>query len=58
MEGVVSFTAHPHIPLGKELLLPIGLDAGWAPQLVWMWQLREKSFVTIGNEAPVINLVD
>jgi len=25
------------LPLGKEFLLPTGLEARWAPEPVWMW---------------------
>jgi hypothetical protein len=29
--------------LGKEPLVPIGNEAGWAPELVWMTWRREDS---------------
>jgi len=28
--------------LGKEPLVPIEYEAGWAPELVWTWWQREK----------------
>jgi hypothetical protein len=27
---------------GKEPLVPIGWEAGWAPEPFWMWRFREK----------------
>jgi hypothetical protein len=30
------------LPPGKEPLVPIGQEAGWAPDPVWMWYQREK----------------
>jgi hypothetical protein len=37
----------------KEILGPNGQKVGWAPELVWMWQGREKSIPT-GNQTLAI----
>jgi hypothetical protein len=34
---VVSFTTAAALPRGKEPLVLIGKEAGWAPKLVWTW---------------------
>jgi hypothetical protein len=31
------------LPPGKGPLVPIGQEAGWAPELVWTQRLEEKS---------------
>jgi hypothetical protein len=36
---VVSFTP---LPPGKEPPVPIGYDAGWAPEAVWTLWIREN----------------
>jgi hypothetical protein len=35
--------------------VPIGLEAGWAPELVWMQRLEEKSFIPAGIEPQLSN---
>jgi hypothetical protein len=40
---VVSFTPLPLYPPGKGPAVPIGQDAGWAPELAWTTQRREHS---------------
>jgi hypothetical protein len=35
----------------------IGQEAGWAPELVWMQRLEEKSFAPAGDRTPVIQSV-
>jgi hypothetical protein len=32
------------LPVGKGLPVPIGQEAGWAPEPVWTQRLEEKSF--------------
>jgi hypothetical protein len=32
-----------HAPAGKGRLVPIGQEAGWAPEPVWTQRLEEKS---------------
>jgi hypothetical protein len=39
---VVSFTPLPLYPPEKVLPLPIGLEAGWAPETVWTLLRREN----------------
>jgi hypothetical protein len=43
---VVSFMPLLFYPLGRQLLVPIGLEAGWDPKSVWMLWRREKSYTT------------
>jgi len=33
---------------GKEALLPIGYEAGWAPELGWSWRRKEKFSASCG----------
>jgi hypothetical protein len=35
---------------GKGLLAPIGQEAGWATEPVWLQKLEEKSFAPAGDE--------
>jgi hypothetical protein len=42
------------LPPGKEPLVPIGQEAGWAPESVWMQKLEEKSFAPAGDWTPVV----
>jgi hypothetical protein len=39
------------LPSGKEPMVPIGQEAGWAAELVWMQRLEEKS--SASNPYPV-----
>jgi hypothetical protein len=41
--------APPALPLGKSPPLPIGYEAGWAPESVWKLWSREKSLAPAGN---------
>jgi hypothetical protein len=41
----------------KKHLLPIGLEAGWAPAPLWTLRRREKSLDPDGNRSPVIEPV-
>jgi hypothetical protein len=41
------------LPLGKEPLISIGLEAGWTQELLWTLWRREKS-CTVGNGTPTI----
>jgi hypothetical protein len=41
------------LPPGKGPLVPIGQEAGWAPEPVWTQRLQEKSFAPAGNRTPI-----
>jgi hypothetical protein len=44
------------VPLGKEPLVPIGYEAGWTPELVWMTWRSENSFPCWDlNSDPLVN---
>jgi hypothetical protein len=45
------------LPPGKESPVPIGQEAGWAPQPVWAQRLEEKSSVPVGDRTPVVQYV-
>jgi hypothetical protein len=38
------------LPPGKGPLVPIGQEAGWAPEPVWTQRIEEKSFAPAGIE--------
>jgi hypothetical protein len=44
-------------PLGKEPPVPIGQEAGWAPEPVWTQGLEEKSSASVGDRTPVVQSV-
>jgi hypothetical protein len=53
---------HHHAPAalysrGKDPRLPIGQQAGWAPEPVWTQRLEEKYFASIGDRTPVVHSV-
>jgi hypothetical protein len=37
--------------------VPIGREAGWAPEPVWTQRLEEKSFACVGDRTPVVQSV-
>jgi hypothetical protein len=37
------------LPPGKRALVPIGQEAGWAPEPVWTQRLEEKSSAPAGD---------
>jgi hypothetical protein len=53
---VVSFTPMPLYPLAlrKGSLVPIGLNAWWASELVWTLCRRERSLVPVKNRTQVV----
>jgi hypothetical protein len=38
----------------KEPPVPIGQEAGWAPEPVWTQRLEEKSSASVGDRTPVV----
>jgi hypothetical protein len=42
------------LPPGKGPPVPIGQEAGWAPEPVWTQRLEEKSFASAGDRIPVV----
>jgi hypothetical protein len=50
----LTYALGAHAPailcLGKEVPVPIGLEAGWAPQPVWMLKSREEFYPLPGIE--------
>lgn len=49
---VVSFTLWLLLHLGKELTVPIGWEAGWVPEPLWMFWRREKFMALARNWTP------
>jgi hypothetical protein len=45
------------LPPGKEPPVPIGQEAGWAPEPVWTQGLEEKSSAPAGDRTPVVQPV-
>jgi hypothetical protein len=45
------------LPPGKGPPVPIGQEAGWAPESVWTQRLEEKSSVSVGDRAPFFQSV-
>jgi hypothetical protein len=41
------------LPPGKGPPVPIGQEAGWAPEPVWTQRLEEKSFAPAGDRTPI-----
>jgi hypothetical protein len=41
------------LPLGKGPPVPIGQEAGWAPEQVWAQRIEEKSFAPAGDRTPI-----
>jgi hypothetical protein len=42
------------LPPGKELPVPIGQEAGWAPEPVWTQRLEETFSAPVGDQTPVV----
>jgi hypothetical protein len=51
--------SHPgrDLPPGKEPPVPIGQEAGWAPEPVWTQRLEEKPSASVGDRTPVVQSV-
>jgi hypothetical protein len=41
------------LPPGKGPPVPIGQEAGWAPETVWTQRLEEKFPAPVGDQTPV-----
>jgi hypothetical protein len=41
------------LPPGKGPPVPIGEEAGWAPEPVWAQRIEEKSFAPAGDRTPI-----
>jgi hypothetical protein len=41
----------------ERIPVPIGQEAGWAPEPVWTQRLEEKSSASVGDRTPVIQSV-
>jgi hypothetical protein len=41
------------LPPGKGPSVPIGQEAGWAPEPVWTQRLEEKLFAPAGDRTPI-----
>jgi hypothetical protein len=41
------------LPPGKGTPVPIGQEAGWAPEAVWTQSIEEKSFAPAGDRTPI-----
>jgi hypothetical protein len=37
--------------------VPIGQEAGWAPELVWAQRLKEKSSAFVRDQTPVVQSI-
>jgi hypothetical protein len=42
------------LPPGKGHPVPIGYEAGWAPEPVWKQRLEEKSSSPVGDRTPIV----
>jgi hypothetical protein len=42
---------------GKGPPVPIGQEAGWAPEMVWTQRLEGKTFAPAGDRIPVVQFV-
>jgi hypothetical protein len=45
------------LPPGKGPLVPIGQEAGWAPEPVLTQRLEDKSFASVGGRTPIVQSV-
>jgi hypothetical protein len=53
----VSITPQLHFTPGERILVPIGWEAGWATELVWLMRPEEKSCIPAGDRTPVMQSV-
>jgi hypothetical protein len=45
------------LPPGNGPQVPIGQEAGWAPELVWTQRIEETSSASVGDRTPVVQSV-
>jgi hypothetical protein len=45
------------LPPGSRPPIPIGQEAGWAPEPIWTQRLEEKSSAFVGGRTPVVQSV-
>jgi hypothetical protein len=53
----VSGQRHALTALQERTPVPIGYEAGWASELVWIQRLEEKYFASAGHRALVVQSV-
>jgi hypothetical protein len=46
------------LPWGKDPWYPLGLEAGWASELVWTHRLEEKSFASVRDRTVARHYTD
>jgi hypothetical protein len=54
---VVSVTPRPRFSLGERTTVPLGQEAEWAPEPVWIQRLQEKSFASAEDRTSVVQSV-
>jgi hypothetical protein len=54
MGRMVSVTPRPRFTPGKGPPVPIGQEAGWAPEQVWTQRIEEESFASDRDGTPVV----
>jgi hypothetical protein len=54
---VVSVTPQPPFTTGERTPVTIGYEAGWAPELVSMQRLEEKSFAPARDRIPDVQYI-
>jgi hypothetical protein len=57
LEGGGQIHAPAALPPGKEVQVPIGWEAGWVSETVWMLWSREEFLTPAGNRTPAIHPV-
>jgi hypothetical protein len=57
MEVSGQLHAPAALPPGKKPLVPIGQEAGWAPEPFWTRWFREKFQAPAGNRTPIVQPV-
>jgi hypothetical protein len=59
LDGGEWSASHPSctLPPGKGPPVPIGQEAGWVPEPVWMQGLEEKSCAPVRDQTPIVQPV-